>query len=710
MHFFKSRFFKIAFLSYIILIGVLVSVFGIVLGMQQRNETKRLQEKDLYAKIDGMVQIVDDKFDTVELMSLQLSGSNWMPYVASESDVLFSQVNYYKRRDICDEVFRHNTLLQISQLSAVLFPQKNLVVDGTDFWELDRWLELNGLDADLVEQINVVHPSFYSALILLPGSEQDANDGFIVAKKLKNDASVKGIFLTQVDEKQFLKFVENYLPEAVSFAIVQQEETIYTTPQMQQSPKTVELVVPSKVYSWDYRIVMEAEDVKDTMPVGQAVITLLGAILIVIVLAYLLARFTHLPISRLMRRINPQKDGELYGLDRLEYMFEELNLENKKLESLANQYLQLSQNHFLNSLLLGNYDRTRIQENTRNYQIDFDGNMVYMVAILRNPNKEENEQFLNSFLDIEIYCAQKGIATVVYSDEGTESYILIMGTKKENQSVLEREESVTVLIDEYLADLDVDIYTGGAYEGFDGICISYREAKENMLLNTNQKEQLRYYYPIDAEMNLNRHMQMGEFEKAEQVLRMLEQENRNRKVIVDMEKSLIYVLYEACRRFAEEWGVSANRWAGAYLSVSRSDDIAAMWQFLRTMIAEISSVYLENDSMRIRGMQFVKYVNEHYTNSSLSQLEVADQFSVSRSTVSKLFKETTQMHFVDYLSKLRVEHAKQLFLHGSNDVMKAAKDSGFETEITFKRAFVKQEGMTPREFIKRCNRLKGVEE
>jgi len=710
MHFFKSRFFKIAFLSYVLLITALVVVFGIVLGLQQNNETKRLQEKDVQAKIDKMVQVADDKFDTIELMSLQLSGSNWMPYVASESDVLFSQMGYFERRDVCDEVFKHNTLLQVSQFSAILFPQKNLVVDGADFWELNHWLELKGMDADLVDQINSIHPSFHSALILLPNSEQDTSGSFVVAKKLKNDASIKGIFLTQVNEKHFLKFVETYLPEATRFAIVQQEQTIYTTPQTQPSEKTVELMVPSKVYSWSYRIAIEAEDRGGVIPVWQAVIALLGMILLVVLVAYPLARFTHLPIFRLLKRINPQKDGELYDLDKLEYMFEELDLENKKLKSLANQYLQIGQNNLLNSLLLGNYDRSQIYENTRKFQIDFDENMVYMVAILRDPDWEKKEQLLNSFLDIEIHCAQQGITTALYVAEGTESYILIMGTGKENKSILEREESVVVLIDEYLADLDVDIYTGRIYEGFEGIFVSHREAKEKMLLSANQKEQLSYYYPVDVEMNLNRHVQMGDFEKAEQLLRMLEQENQSRAVITDAEKNLIYILYEALRRFAEEWGVSANQWASAYLLVSGSGNVPEMWQFLRTMLADIQCAQLENDSIRARGMQFVKYVNEHYTNSNLSQQEIADQFYVSRSTVSKIFKETMQMNFVGYLSKLRVEHAKQLFLRENNDVMKVAKESGFETEVTFKRAFIKQEGMSPREFIKRCNQLKGVEE
>ena len=63
------------------------------------------------------------------------------------------------------------------------------------------------------------------------------------------------------------------------------------------------------------------------------------------------------------------------------------------------------------------------------------------------------------------------------------------------------------------------------------------------------------------------------------------------------------------------------------------------------------------------------------------------------------------MNFIDYLSKLRVDHAKNLFSNGEKDVSKVAKLSGFEAEITFKRAFLKWEGITPREYMKHHHRL-----
>ena len=100
------------------------------------------------------------------------------------------------------------------------------------------------------------------------------------------------------------------------------------------------------------------------------------------------------------------------------------------------------------------------------------------------------------------------------------------------------------------------------------------------------------------------------------------------------------------------------------------------------------------------GQSIVKYVDENYTYSGLSQQDIAERFGVSRPTVSKTFKEAKNMNFVDYLHKKRVEHAKMLIAQGNYDVLKVAKESGYENEVTFKRAFVKNEGVTPRAYVK----------
>lgn len=127
---------------------------------------------------------------------------------------------------------------------------------------------------------------------------------------------------------------------------------------------------------------------------------------------------------------------------------------------------------------------------------------------------------------------------------------------------------------------------------------------------------------------------------------------------------------------------------------------------LREILRSIEEKYAMSSDASSLGKELVNYVDTHYADSELSQQSMADIFRISRPTVSKFFKETAKMNFIDYLHKKRVEHAKIRFDEGEADVINVGREVGYENEVTFKRAFVKHEGVTPREYL-RLLKMKG---
>ena len=59
------------------------------------------------------------------------------------------------------------------------------------------------------------------------------------------------------------------------------------------------------------------------------------------------------------------------------------------------------------------------------------------------------------------------------------------------------------------------------------------------------------------------------------------------------------------------------------------------------------------------------------------------------------------MNFIDYLHLLRVQRAKEYFDGGNYDIMDVAQKTGYENEITFKRAFMRIESITPRQYVQK---------
>lgn len=77
---------------------------------------------------------------------------------------------------------------------------------------------------------------------------------------------------------------------------------------------------------------------------------------------------------------------------------------------------------------------------------------------------------------------------------------------------------------------------------------------------------------------------------------------------------------------------------------------------------------------------------------------VAHQLGISRSYFSHLFKDYTQMTFIDYLIRERINKAETLFLGPKKKIIDIAFECGFSSISSFNRTFKKVKGISPTEF------------
>lgn len=92
--------------------------------------------------------------------------------------------------------------------------------------------------------------------------------------------------------------------------------------------------------------------------------------------------------------------------------------------------------------------------------------------------------------------------------------------------------------------------------------------------------------------------------------------------------------------------------------------------------------------------QALAYMREHQ-NERLPLREVAEKANLSPYYYCKLFRKTMGMTFTDYLTRLRLERAKELLLGQSLAVGDVAFASGFGSIPHFNRAFKRYTGLTP---------------
>ncbi len=94
-----------------------------------------------------------------------------------------------------------------------------------------------------------------------------------------------------------------------------------------------------------------------------------------------------------------------------------------------------------------------------------------------------------------------------------------------------------------------------------------------------------------------------------------------------------------------------------------------------------------------------EYLEIHYRDQDLTQVQVADAFYMSSYTLSRLFKTHMGVSYTDYINAKRLEYAKELLLTTDLPVQEVAVAVGYERNY-FYRIFRARFGMSATEFRK----------
>lgn len=93
-----------------------------------------------------------------------------------------------------------------------------------------------------------------------------------------------------------------------------------------------------------------------------------------------------------------------------------------------------------------------------------------------------------------------------------------------------------------------------------------------------------------------------------------------------------------------------------------------------------------------------------YQNPELTLAEVSRKLQTNAAIISRTINQGFQMNFNDFINKYRIEAVKTKFElgeHKKSTLLGLAFDSGFNSKATFNRAFKKNTGCSPKEFIEK---------
>jgi AraC-like DNA-binding protein/ligand-binding sensor protein len=159
-------------------------------------------------------------------------------------------------------------------------------------------------------------------------------------------------------------------------------------------------------------------------------------------------------------------------------------------------------------------------------------------------------------------------------------------------------------------------------------------------------------------------------------------------------------------RLVAEWGVDveAERLKQAYfatkvLSAKQHEGVVKLLSIFAQHISMVSNqILVQRENTEPMAITRAKQFIQENQSADLSLGQVAKAVNTSTFYFCKMFKKATGLNFTDYVSRLRIEKAKNLLLNRNLRVSEIAYEVGFQSLTHFNRVFKKIMGQSPTEY------------
>ncbi|SEC02318.1 response regulator [Paenibacillus sp. GP183] len=148
----------------------------------------------------------------------------------------------------------------------------------------------------------------------------------------------------------------------------------------------------------------------------------------------------------------------------------------------------------------------------------------------------------------------------------------------------------------------------------------------------------------------------------------------------------------------------------AEFSLFQSTDLFSGWNAMKTLddigawlkttcrqvMDELSNIRI--DQTRLKVLAAEQYIKSHYSDEALSLQEVCRHVQISPSYLGVVFKTHTGQTFIEYLTRTRVDKAKELLKLSGLKAFEIAERTGYRDPHYFSLLFKKNTGMSPTDY------------
>ncbi|MEK4036790.1 response regulator [Paenibacillus sp. FSL L8-0493] len=133
------------------------------------------------------------------------------------------------------------------------------------------------------------------------------------------------------------------------------------------------------------------------------------------------------------------------------------------------------------------------------------------------------------------------------------------------------------------------------------------------------------------------------------------------------------------------------------LALKRKDDIYRIERMEKLIDPKLMETVQQEKVYSTQVREALQYLDEHL-HESISMRDIADQLHMNASYFSVLFKEQTGLTYSEYVTRRRIQRAKELLVSTRLSIAEIAEQVGYQTAKYFVKVFRALENVSPGQY------------